>query len=169
MLTKVVSVTNFGLKAVEIEVEVNVADKGFPAFGIVGIASKSSEEIKERVRTAITNTDIEFPVAKVIANLAPADLPKDGSGYDLPIAVGILASMSELVLPKSKSYFYGELSLDGSLRHTKGVFLLAILAREQGVKNIFVPRLCANEASVIEGVNVYPVDNLRSLIKHLRG
>jgi len=169
MLTKVASVTNFGLQAVEVEVEVNVADKGFPSFGIVGIVSKNGEEIKERVRTAISNSDFEFPTAKITINLAPADLPKEGSAYDLPIAIGILASTGETTLPTNKAYFYGELSLDGSLRHTKGVFLLAVLAKERGVKDIYVPRLCANEACVIEGINVYPVDNLRSLVKHLRG
>ncbi|MBI2464980.1 YifB family Mg chelatase-like AAA ATPase [Candidatus Shapirobacteria bacterium] len=169
MLTKVSSVANYGLKAVEIEVEVNVAEKGFPSFGIVGIASKSGEELKERVKTAIINTDIDFRPMKVTVNLAPADLPKDGSGYDLPIAVGILSSMGELDMTREKAYFYGELSLDGTLRHTRGVFLLAVLAKEQGIKNIFVPRLCANEASVVEGVSVYPVDSLKSLILHLRG
>ena len=168
MLTKVSSVTNYGLKAVEIDVEVNVAEKGFPGFGIVGMASKSAEEAKERIKTAIINSDMEFPTAKITVNLAPADMPKDGSGYDLPIAIGVLASAGDIELPSEKAYFYGELSLDGSLRHTRGVFLLAILAREQGVKNIFVPRLCANEASVVEGVKVFPVDNLRSLVSHLR-
>jgi len=169
MLTKVSSVANLGLKAIEIEVEVNVAEKGFPGFGIVGLASKAVEEAKERVKTAIINSDFEFPTAKITVNLAPADIPKDGACYDLPMAVGILVSSGEINMPKSKSFFYGELSLDGSLRHTRGVFLLAFLAKEQGAKDIFVPRLCANEASVVEGLNVYPVDNLRQLIKHLRG
>lgn len=163
------SVTNYGLKAVEVEVEVNVAEKGFPGFGIVGIASKSGDEAKERIKTAIINSDIEFPTAKITVNLAPADMPKEGSGYDLPIAIGILASNGEVNFPKEKAYFYGELSLEGTLRHTRGVFLLAVLAKEQGVKNIFVPRLCANEASVVDGISVYPVDSLKSLINHLRG
>jgi magnesium chelatase family protein len=169
MLTKVLSATNFGLKGIEIETEVDVAEKGFPGFGIVGLASKAVEEAKERVKTAIINSDLEFPTAKITVNLAPADIPKDGACYDLPIAVGILGSCGIVEMPKEKSYFYGELSLDGSLRHSKGVFLLAILAKEQKIKNIFVPRLCANEASVIEGVNVYPVDDLRGLIRHLKG
>ena len=167
MLAKVMSVANYGLKAVDVEVEVNVAEKGFPGFGMVGLASKASEEAKERVKTAIINSDIEFPNAKITVNLAPADLPKDGSSYDLPIAVGIMAANGDIELPKQKSYFYGELSLDGGLRHTRGVFLLAILAKEQGVKNIFVPRLCANEASVINDINIFPVDSIKNLIKHL--
>ena len=169
MLTKVLSIVSVGLQGIEVEIETNVAEKGFPGFSIVGLASKASEEAKERVKTAIINSDIEFPNAKVTINLAPADLPKDGSCYDLPISVGILSSIGELVLPKEKAYFYGELSLDGSLRHTRGVFLLALLAKEEGVKKIFVPRMSANEASVIEGIEVYPVDNLKGLIKHLSG
>lgn len=169
MLTKIWSAANYGLEAVQIETEVNVAEKGFPGFTVVGLASKAVEEAKERVKTAIINTDLEFPMAKITVNLAPADLPKEGSYYDLPIAIGILASSGQIILPEYKAYFFGELSLDGSLRHSKGVFLLAILAKEKGVKKIFVPRLCANEAAVIEGIEVYPVDSLKSLVRHLRG
>jgi len=146
-----------------------VAEKGFPGLGIVGLANKAVEEAKERVKTAIINSDFEFPDAKITINLAPADIPKEGACYDLPMAVGILASSQIINLPKSKSYYYGELSLDGGLRHTRGVFLLAVLAKEQGVTDVFVPRLCANEASVVEGVKVFPVDNLAQLIHHLRG
>ncbi|MFA6368944.1 MAG: YifB family Mg chelatase-like AAA ATPase [Candidatus Shapirobacteria bacterium] len=169
MLTKVWSMANVGLKTERVEVEVNVAEKGFPGFGIVGLSGKSVEETKERVKTAIINSDIEFPTAKITINLAPADLVKEGSAYDLPVAIGIITAIGELNLPKEKSYYYGELSLDGSLRHTKGVFLLALLAKEEGIKNIFVPRSSANEACVIEGINVYPVDNLKNLIRHLKG
>jgi len=169
MLTKVATVANYGLKSVEVEVEVNVAERGFPGFGIVGLVSKAAEETKERVKTAIINSDIDFPTAKITVNLAPADLPKEGSVYDLPIAMGILTAMGEVNLGKHQAYFYGELSLDGSLRHTKGVFLLALAAKESGVKEIFVPRMCANEASVIDGIRVYPVDSIKTLIRHLRG
>jgi len=169
MLIKILSMANIGLKTENVEVEVNVADKGFPGFGIVGLAGKSVEETKERVKTAIINSDIEFPTAKITVNLAPADVAKDGSAYDLPVAIGIMAAIGELNLPKDKAYFYGELSLDGSLHHTRGVFLLALLAKEEGVKNIFVPRMSANEASVIENINVYPVDNLKSLVRHFNG
>lgn len=169
MLTKIWSAANYGLEAVQIETEVNVAEKGFPGFTVVGLASKAIEESKERVKTAILNSDLEFPTAKITVNLAPADLPKEGACYDLPIAMGILASSGQIILPQDKAYFFGELSLDGSLRHSRGVFLLAILAKEKNVKKIFVPRLCANEAAVVEGIEVYPVDSLTKLIKHLEG
>jgi magnesium chelatase family protein len=168
VLLKVASAANYGLKPIQIDVEVNVADKGFPAFTIVGLANKTASEVTERVKTAIVNSGFEFPTAKITVNLAPADLPKNGSCYDLPIAIGIIAAGNQINLPP-ESYFYGELSLDGSLRHTTGVFLLALLAKEQGIKNLFVPRLCANEASVISNLQVYPIDNIKSLIRHLTG
>lgn len=157
-----------GLDPLEVEIETNIADKGFPGFTMVGLASKASEEAKERIKTALTNSDVEFPNAKITVNLAPADLPKDGSSFDLAISIGVLASMGEISIP-DRSYFFGELSLDGGIRHTRGVFLLALLAKEKGIKRIFVPRLSANEASVVSGIEVYPVDNLVGLIKHIKG
>jgi len=169
MLNKVWSVAHQGLKAIEVEVEVNVASKGFPGFHIVGLPTKAVEEAKERVRTALVNTGVEIPAKKIVVNLAPADIPKEGSCYDLAMAVGILACKGEILLPKQKTYFFGEVGLDGKLRHTKGVFLLAMLAKEQGVKQIFVPKLSANEASVVEGVKTYPIGDLRQLVRHLRG
>lgn len=169
MLTKILSASHFGLEAVPIEVEVNVFKKGFPGFNIIGLPNKAIEEARERVKTAIINTGIEFPNLKIVVNLAPADIPKEGSLYDLPIAVGILASMELVKLPQDKSYFYGELSLDGSLRHTKGAFLLALAAKSEKVKNIFVPVESANEAAVVDGVDIYPIANISQLISHLNG
>jgi len=167
MLTKVLSAAHFGLKTVLVEVEVNVSKKGFPGFNIIGLPNKSIEEAKERVKTALANSGIEFPAAKIVVNLAPADIPKEGSCYDLPIAVGILDCLELVRLPKEKSFFYGELSLDGSLRHSKGVFLLALAARNLGIKNVFVPLSSANEAGVVKKVAVFPVASLKELISHL--
>jgi magnesium chelatase family protein len=169
MLTKVLSAAHFGLKTIPVEVEVNVADKGFPGFTIIGLPNKAIEEAKERVKAALVNTGFDFPLAKIIVNLAPADLPKEGSCYDLPIAVGVLASMGLVKLPPAKSFFYGELSLDGGLRHTRGTLLLAIAAKEHDIKNLFVPAPSANEASVVKQVNVYALDSLGSLLNHLAG
>jgi magnesium chelatase family protein len=98
--------------------------------------------------------------------MAPADVPKEGSAYDLPIAVGILSSMMEFPIP-AKSLFLGELSFDGSLRHTKGAFLMALFAKEFGFKNLFVPKDSANEASAIKGINVFPIENLTQLCRHI--
>lgn len=169
MLTKVLSAAHFGLEATPIEVEVNVFKKGFPGFSIIGLPNKSVEEAKERVKTALINSGIDFPNLKIVVNLAPADIPKEGSLYDLPIAIGILTSMEIIKLPEEKSYFYGELSLDGSLRHTKGAFLLALSARTHKIKSVFVPKESANEAAVVEGIDVYPVENLTQLMLHLNG
>jgi len=169
MLTVIKSMAHAGLKAIEVATEVNVASRGFPGFTIVGLPTKAVEEAKERVRTALTNAGIEFPQKRITVNLAPADIPKEGSAYDLPIAVGIMAAVGAIILPKDKTYFYGEVGLDGKLRHTKGVLLLALLAKEKKVKQIFVPRLAANEAAVISKIAVYPVGNLIDLGRHLRG
>ncbi len=165
MLIKVPSATNSGLHTIKVEVEVDVAQKGLPTFGIVGLPSKAVDESKERVRTAIVNSGFKFPGNRIVVNLAPADVPKEGSFYDLPIALGILSSTNDIKLPEN-SLFFGELSLDGSLRHAKGALLLALFAKEKGIDNIFIPQESANEAAVIEGVNVYPVENLKILLEH---
>ncbi|MCP4650740.1 MAG: YifB family Mg chelatase-like AAA ATPase [PVC group bacterium] len=168
MLIKVCSVANSGLKTIGIDVEVNVASRGLPAFEIVGLPSKAVAESKERVKTAIVNSEIEFPQRRIIVNLAPADVPKEGSCYDLPIAIGILSLVMGCELPE-KSLFYGELSLDGTLRHTKGTLLLALFAKEKKFTNIFVPKASANEAAIIKDVNVYPIENLKQLLDYCTG
>src|SRR3989344_7129119 len=169
MLTKILSASHFGLEITPVDVEVNVFKKGFPGFNIIGLPNKSIEEAKERVKTALINSNIELPNIKIVVNLAPADIPKEGSLYDLPIAIGILASLGNVKLPVEKSFFYGELSLDGGLRHTKGVFLLGLAAKALKVKNLFVPFDSANEAAVLAGINVYPVKSLLELVSHLNG
>jgi len=160
MLIKIQSALNIGLKSLGVDVEINVASRGMPTFDIVGLASKAVEESKERVRTAINNSGISFPQKKIMVNLAPADVPKDGSSYDLPIAVGILSYVSQFKIPED-SLFFGELSLDGFLRHTKGVFLMAIFAKESGIKNIFVPKQSANEAAFFKEINFLFIKNCK--------
>lgn len=168
MLIKVTSAANLGLKTIAVDVEINVAARGLPVFEIVGLPTKAVDESKERVRTAIINSNIEFPQKRIIVNLAPADIPKEGSFYDLPIAVGILSLTLDCAIPKD-SLFFGELSLDGSLRHTKGALLLALFAKENGIKNIFLPKASANEAAIVSGVNIYGVQNLSELVSYLLG
>lgn len=169
MLAKILSAAHFGLEITPVDVEVNIFSKGFPGFNIIGLPNKAVEEARERVKTALDNSAIDFPQAKIVVNLAPADIPKEGAGFDLPIAIGILASLEGVKLPDEKSMFFGELSLDGSLRHTKGVFLLAIGAKKMKVKNLFVPAASAFEGSVVEGVSVYPVSSMIALLEHLNG
>jgi len=168
MLVKIKSVANIGLETVSIEVEVDVASVGFPGFSIVGLASKAVEEARERVKTAIVNSGLEFPPKKITVNLAPAGLPKDGAAYDLPIAVGILAASGQLPNDGivSSPIFYGELSLDGSLRATRGVLLVGLHAQNTSARQIFVPIESANEAAVIPGIKVFPVRNLKELVDH---
>ncbi|MBU1292081.1 YifB family Mg chelatase-like AAA ATPase [Patescibacteria group bacterium] len=166
MLSKIPSVLYSGLETLPVDVEVNVASRGLPGFEIVGLPSKAIAESRERVKAAIVNSGIEFPAKKITVNLAPADIPKEGSFYDLPIAIGILAAASDLNIPE-KSLFYGELSFDGALRHTKGAFLLALFAKEFGYKNIFLPKDSVNEATVFSSIDVYPVERLSQLIAHL--
>lgn len=164
MLARIKSVAHVGLVSVAIEVEVDVAEQGFPGFNIVGLAGKAVEEARERVKTAINNSGLDFPPKKITVNLAPADLPKDGGAYDLPIAVGILMASGQV--PHADGLFYGELSLDGSLRATRGVLLVGLFAKGG---SIFVPVESANEAAVVEEVTVYPVRNLKELVDHLNG
>ncbi|MBI2587518.1 ATP-binding protein, partial [Candidatus Amesbacteria bacterium] len=156
MLVKVRSVANVGLTSYGVDVEVDVASLGFPGFNIVGLAGKAVEEARERVKTAIINSGLDFPAKKITVNLAPADLPKDGGAYDLPMAIGILAASEQV--PKSDGIFYGELSLDGSLRATKGVLLVGLYAKKG---TVFVPVESANEAAVVSDIEVYPVRNLK--------
>lgn len=169
MLTKILSASHFGLEITPVDVEVNIFKKGFPGFNIIGLPNKAVEEARERVKTALDNSGVEFPQAKIVVNLAPADIPKEGAGFDLPIAMGILASLEGVKLPDEKTMFFGELSLDGSLRHTKGVFLLAVGAKKLKVKHLFVPKESAYEGSVVEGINVYPVGSVNEIIDHLNG
>lgn len=172
MLVKIRSIANVGLETVPVDVEVDVASAGFPGFTVVGLASKAVEEARERVKTAIINSGLDFPPRKITVNLAPADLPKDGAAYDLPIAVGVLVASGQLTTDKfdlNKDFFYGELSLDGKLRPTRGILLLGLFAQKIKSASIFVPRESANEASVVSGIKVYPVSTLTQLFNHLLG
>lgn len=170
MLTKIRSVATVGLESSEVMVEVDIAEKGFPGLTIVGLPDKAIGESKERVKKAIQNSGVSYPDKKITVNLSPADLPKEGSNYDLPIAMGIVLAHEEQECDPeliAQSYFYGELGLDGSLKHSKGVLLAAMLAKERGVKAVFVSVLCANEAAVVSGIAVYPVRELAQLLRHL--
>jgi len=165
MLIKVTSVSFSGLTTIRIDVEVNIADKGLPAFEIVGLPNKAVAESRERVRTALINSNLKFPLRRITVNLAPGDVPKYGAFYDLPIAVGILSEIKGFDIPYN-SIFFGELSLDGTLRHTKGSLLAALFAKENNMNSIFVPEQSANEASVVKGIDVYPVKDLNQIIRY---
>lgn len=166
MLAKVTSAAVVGLDAVPITVEVDVAAQGLPSFTIVGLPDKSVEESKERVRAAIKNSGADFPAKKITVNLAPADLPKEGPAYDLPIALGILIASEQLRAEIGNSIFLGELSLDGSLRRIWGVLPCAIMTRDKNFNNIFIPTDNLDEANIINKISVFPAKNLRQLFDH---
>ncbi len=167
MLAKILSGAVVGLDAVPVTVEVDIASQGLPSFTIVGLPDKAVEESKERVRAAIKNSGAEFPAKRITVNLAPADLPKAGPAYDLPIALGILIASEQLIAPTDESFYLGELSLDGSLRHTNGILPLAILAKEHKVHAVYLPAVDAKEAAIVKGIAIIPVPSLLALFHHL--
>lgn len=169
MLAKVISGATRGLESIPVIVEVDISAQSLPSFTIVGLPSKSIEESKERVRAAIKNSGAEFPAYRIIVNLAPADLPKDGPSYDLPIALGILIASGQILPLKEEYLVYGELSLDGSLRHTNGILPIALLAKQKGYKALLLPEINAKEAAVVEHISVVPVSSLIALFRHLTG
>ena len=168
MLAKVISGAIVGLDGAIVEVEVDISS-GLPFFAIVGLPDAAVQEAKERVRAAIRNSGGTFPMRRIVVNLAPADLKKAGPAYDLPIAVGILLSSEQVSADTADTMFLGELSLDGSLRHTNGVLPLVALAHDEGIPNVIVPEADAQEASLIEGIKIIPVASLAQLVSYLRG
>ena len=170
MLSMVRSCAIIGLDGALVEVEVDLAN-GMQAFTIVGLPDAAVNEAKERVKAAIKNSGCLFPYKRITVNLAPADLRKEGPAYDLPIAVGILLASGHVPAEhRIEEYlFLGELSLDGSVRHTNGILPMVSLAREKQVKAVFVPASDAMEATLVDGVTVYPVETLSQLVAHLNG
>ena len=169
MLAKIFSGATVGLDSIPIEVEVDVASQGLPSFTIVGLPDKAVEEAKERVRAALKNSGAEFPARRITVNLAPADLPKEGPAYDLPIALGLLIASGQLPssLKLEKTVVLGELSLDGSLRHTNGILPMALMAKEKKLKNMFLPAVDSQEAAIIRGLRIYPIQSIQELFHHL--
>jgi magnesium chelatase family protein len=167
MLAKVLSAAVVGLDALPVEVEVDIAAQGLPSFTIVGLPDKAVEEAKERVRAAIRNTGADFPARRITVNLAPADLPKEGPSYDLPIALGILLASGQLETSVENMIVTGELSLDGRVRSITGALPQAILAKGKDMNGIFLPAANANEAAIVQDLTIYPVESLAALFHHL--
>ena len=168
MLSKSYSVGLLGIDGFTVTVEVDITG-GLPAFDIVGLPDAAVKESKERIRSGIKNSGYVFPSKKLITNLAPANLRKEGPGYDLPMAVAVLSATEQIPKQNEETIFIGELSLDGSVNHVSGVLPMVISAYKKGFKNFFVPSVNAKEAAVIEDVNVYPVSSLGELCSHLKG
>lgn len=169
MIAIVRSTALSGLDGQIVQVEVDVS-RGLPGFDIVGLPDASVREAKDRVRTAIKNSGLEFPVKRITVNLAPADLKKEGPLYDLPIAVGILAATEQLPAEHFQQYVYlGELSLNGSLRSVTGVLPNVLAVREAALEKVVVPMENAREAALVEGIDVFPASCLDDLVAFLRG
>ncbi len=169
MLAKLRSMAVLGIEAYEIEIEADISEM-LPSFTIVGLPDGAVRESRERVMSAIKNCGFDFPSRKVTINMAPADIKKEGSAFDLPIAIGLLSASSQVSIDSINRFIIlGELSLDGSVKRVKGVLSMAIRAREMGISSMIVPRENAMEASVAEGVAIYPVDNLVEALDFLEG
>ena len=170
MLAQVHSFVLQGIDPHPCEVEVDVAESGFPKTTIVGLPDAAVKESIERVRSAITNSGYPFPMARLLVNLAPADTPKSGPVYDLPIAVGLLLAAQAVQTTRHKRLlFAGELALDGRLRPVHGAISLALLAKKLGAQGVVVPQDNADEAAAVGGVEVYPADSLASVVSFLNG
>ncbi len=168
MFSRIQSIGIFGLDSYMIEIEADVST-GLPAFDIVGLPDAAVKESRDRVRAAIKNCGFKFPLGRITVNLAPADRKKEGSVYDLPVLLAILKAYGQLKVEFGDSVIIGEVALDGKIRSANGVLAITITAKQNGIKNIFVPADNAEEAAVIEGINVYGVETLPQLISHLKG
>ncbi|MFH0804952.1 MAG: YifB family Mg chelatase-like AAA ATPase [Patescibacteria group bacterium] len=169
MSAKVLSASITGLEAKLVEVEADLS-RGLPKFFIVGLPDAAVQEARERVRAGVKNGGFEFPPGVVTVNLAPAHLKKEGSSYDLPIAVAVLTARGIIRPPDTPGkLFVGELALDGSLRPVRGVLPVALLVRQARIHELYVPSANVAEARIVPGIRVYPVQSLRQLVEHLRG
>lgn len=166
MVNKVTTATVIGLNAYEVSVETDVQN-GLPAFSVVGLPDTAVNEARDRVRSAVKNSGFSFPNRKIIINLAPADLKKAGTGFDLPIAMGIIIEEGVLEQEVTKDYaFIGELSLDGNLRGVRGILPVVIGLKEIGIKNVIVPADNVKEAALIDGINVFGAQCLGDVVNH---
>ena len=173
MLSIVKSIALQGLNGYLIAIEVDIS-QGLPCFEIVGLPDISVREAKERVKTAIRNSKVEFLSRRIVVNLAPANIRKVGPRFDLPIAVGILIAnrnIQNLYLNEflSETIFIGELSLDGTVEKVNGVLPICIEAKKLGIKRIVLSKKNAKEASIVEGLEILPINNLKEMIEYLNG
>ena len=168
MVTKAITAATVGINAYKIEVEVDVTNS-LPCICIVGLPDSSVNEAKERVHSAIKNSGFTFPLGKVIVNLAPADIRKEGTNFDLPIAIGILKEQGINIPDDLSLAFIGELSLDGSLRGVNGVLPLVLGLKEQGITTVFVPETNAKEAALVQGIKVFGAKHLVDVVAHFEG
>ena len=167
MYAKTFGETTCGINGEEIIVEVDISN-GLPAFELVGLPDTAVRESRERVRAALKNSGYKFPTTRITVNLAPADFKKDGSGLDLPIAIGILCGSGQITAEAiSDKVFVGELALDGSIREVSGILPMIIKAKETGRKEIYIPPGNAAEGELVDGIEVFAPESLTQLTMHL--
>jgi len=166
MVSRVNSSAVIGVDGFLVEVETDILN-GLPSFTIVGLPDKAVDESRERVRSAIKNSGVDFPVKRITVNLAPSDLPKEGSGFDMPIAISILFASEQLTSSIDDALFIGELSLNGKFRLTRGVLPAILLAKSLNFKRVFVPKENIYEASMVAGIDIYAVESLKDLVLFL--
>lgn len=168
MIARVITVSPNGFYGSIVEVETD-ASNGLPSMQIIGLGNKAIEEAKDRVRSAIANSLLDFPKKRITVNLAPAEMPKDGSQYDLPIALSVLCISKQLRQKELEgAVFAGELALDGGIKPIKGIINIAQAAKDNGYTEIFVPHDNARQASLVSGINVFSVSSLKQLYLHLK-
>ncbi len=168
MFAKLKSLGLFGIDAYLIDVEADISN-GLPSFDIVGLPDTAVKESRDRVRAAIKNCGYKFPIGRITVNLAPADVKKEGSVYDLPIMLAILMASEQISADIDDSVFIGEVSLDGNIRQVNGIIAMAIKAAQEGVKNFFLPIDNADEGAYVDGINIYGAENIRQVFAHLNG
>lgn len=170
MLSKVKSIALNGLDGSLIEIQTDIGN-GIPEFEIVGLPDLSVKEAKKRIKTALKNSNIEIPSKKILINLAPANIKKEGSSFDLAMAIGILIAMNKITKigmeNLENTIFIGELSLDGNINRVNGVLPMCMEAKELGIKKVILPIANANEAAVIKELDIIPVKSINQLIKYL--
>ncbi len=168
MVARAYSMGTYGMDAFPVEVETDLSS-GLPSFEVVGLPDTAVKESRDRVRAAMKNCGFDFPLKRIVINLAPADKRKEGPIYDLPLLVSLLKSSEQLDSPTSDAVFLGELSLGGAVRPVRGVLPMAVKAKEAGFHRLFVPAGNAAEAAAVKGLKVYPVENVTQLMEHLTG
>lgn len=167
MIAKTYSFGLLGLDAYPVEIEIDVAN-GLPAINLVGLADTAIKESKERVRSAIRNSGFQWPAQRITINLAPSDIKKEGAGFDLAIALGILAATEQILKDPLKNYsFLGELSLDGQLRPAHGVLTISLALAKMPIKNLVLPEKNAKEAAIIPGISAWPLKSLKEVVQFL--
>ncbi|MBI5230363.1 MAG: YifB family Mg chelatase-like AAA ATPase [Candidatus Magasanikbacteria bacterium] len=167
MLSTTYTIALNGIEGSIVETQTDIS-AGFPSFTVIGLADTAVQEARERLKSGIKNSGVIFPSSKrILINLAPADVRKEGPGYDLSMAVGVLASELKLSYEFKSAIFFGELNLDGTVRHTSGVLAVAVSAAAHGFKELFVPAVNAREAALVTGISILPVASLTELVAHL--